>query len=93
MRRYSRKRRRLMYLGEKISRLDVFERDNWTCHICRRKIDKTLRLPHPLAATLDHILPLCRGGQHVYSNVAAAHAYCNFTKSDRIDFDLESLSG
>jgi 5-methylcytosine-specific restriction endonuclease McrA len=80
VRKYSPKRRRLYLKGEEIDRMYVFERDNWTCRICGNLIDSTLRFPHKLAATLDHIIPLGLGGQHTYKNVGAAHAMCNFEK-------------
>lgn len=32
---------------------------------------------------LDHIVPLSKGGPHLYSNVRASHADCNRSKRDR----------
>ena len=77
---YSPKRRRVYRTGEKINRLEIFERDRWVCGICGGEIDKAIRLPHPMAATLDHVLPLAEGGLHITENVQAAHALCNFGK-------------
>jgi 5-methylcytosine-specific restriction endonuclease McrA len=37
-----------------------------------------------MAATLDHIVPLAKGGLHVMENVACAHHACNSDKSDRM---------
>ena len=73
-----------MYQGDLIDRYVVFERDGWVCNICRTEIDRTLRCPDPLAATLDHVVPLSKGGQHVWSNVAPAHLYCNQQKADTV---------
>ena len=39
-------------------------------------------VPEPLAATLDHIVPLSCGGEHSEANVQLAHFLCNSTKSD-----------
>lgn len=66
-----------------ISRQYVFKRDRWTCHLCGTKVQQDQRAPSPLAPTLDHIVPLARGGTHTYDNLALAHFICNSTKSDR----------
>lgn len=80
MNKYSPKRRRLYAQGENINRLMVFERDGWICNLCKLPIDSTLRLPDPMAATLDHVIPITLGGEHTYRNIKAAHAQCNFSK-------------
>lgn len=67
---------------EPISRAVVYERDGWTCGICRKSVDPTLRGPHPLSASLDHVKPLSRGGDHLYSNVQCAHFLCNSQKGE-----------
>ncbi|NEA63940.1 HNH endonuclease [Streptomyces sp. SID12488] len=41
------------------------------------------RVPSPMAPTLDHIVPLARGGSHEPANVQAAHFLCNNKKNDR----------
>lgn len=60
---------------------EIFERDNWFCGICGM---------HVLAqvATVDHIVPLARGGGHVRSNVQTAHARCNAVKGARLMAEL-----
>lgn len=65
---------------ERINPVDIYERDNWVCQICGEPVDKYLRWPHPLSASLDHIVPLSKGGQHVESNVQLAHYRCNTLK-------------
>jgi 5-methylcytosine-specific restriction endonuclease McrA len=74
---YSKKRRREYRRGDKIDRYEVFEHHGWICNICGCKIDKSLKFPNKRAATLDHLIPLSRGGRHVWENVAPAHADCN----------------
>ena len=78
--RYSKKRKKLMSQGDKIDRIDLFDYYDWNCHICNNEIDKTLRRPHPLAATIDHKIPLSLGGLHSWDNVAPAHLRCNELK-------------
>ena len=58
----------------------VFGRDGWICGICSEPIPLVAVVPHPLAATIDHIVPLALGGPHVYENVQAAHFLCNSLK-------------
>jgi 5-methylcytosine-specific restriction endonuclease McrA len=63
-----------------IYRRRIFERDGWLCGICATPVDPTLPATHDFGATLDHIVPLARGGQHVESNVQLAHWLCNRLK-------------
>lgn len=84
---YSPKRRAIYAKGEKINCLEVFEAHNWVCNICKRQIDRRLRFPNLMAVTLEHIIPLSRGGTHTLDNVAPAHASCNFKKGDRLQLD------
>lgn len=87
---HSKRRRAAMARGDKIDHLLVFERDNWTCNICGNRINKRLRGDSWMRATLDHIMPLSRGGTHTYDNVAAAHWICNMDKGDSLPLGLNS---
>ena len=80
---YSPKRRRIMAQGDPIKSLDVFERDNWICHLCDNRINRYLRLPNWWAATIDHVIPISEGGTHTWDNVKAAHAKCNWDKANK----------
>lgn len=59
----------------------VFERDGWICQICGRKINKRLNWPNPLSKSIDHIIPLSKGGNDSPINVQAAHLRCNLSKN------------
>lgn len=63
---------------ERVSRAEIFERDNYTCHICMEPIEDK--------PVLDHLIPLAIKGSpgHVRENLAAAHAYCNCSKNARV---------
>jgi 5-methylcytosine-specific restriction endonuclease McrA len=37
---------------------------------------------HPDDASMDHLIPLAKGGDHTYNNVQFAHPTCNAQKSD-----------
>jgi 5-methylcytosine-specific restriction endonuclease McrA len=73
---------------ENINRMAVFERDDWTCGICHEPVDRTLKYPDPGFASIDHIIPVSRGGSHTYDNVWCAHLRCNLSKRDKL---LENL--
>lgn len=44
----------------------------------------------PLSATVEHVIPLARGGEHTWSNTILACRRCNSSKSDRL---LEEWGG
>lgn len=81
---YSPKRRAIMARGEKINHTEVFDAHNWVCHICGELIDRFAGRDDWMRVTLDHIIPLSRGGGHVRSNVAPAHWKCNMDKGNGI---------
>lgn len=69
---------------ETISYLLVFERCNGVCMLCLVDVEQFVSFPDPMAGTIDHILPLSRGGTHTYDNVQLAHSICNSRKGNRI---------
>lgn len=79
-------RRRAIIYGVEAEQFDVmkvFDRDGWVCQICGKKVNRRLKYPHPKSPSLDHIIPLSRGGTHTTDNVQLAHFGCNAHKSDR----------
>lgn len=67
---------------EVIHILTVFERDGWRCHLCGGPIDS--EVSHgPERWSLDHVVPIARGGGHTYDNVKASHWRCNHRKGTR----------
>jgi hypothetical protein len=62
---------------------EIFERDNWKCWICKTKVDRNKAYPHPMSPTIDHVIPLSKGGPDAAYNVACAHWGCNLGKSDK----------
>lgn len=75
-----RRARKHLATVEPVSPRRVFERDGWMCGICHRPVPRGTVVPHPLAPTLDHIIPLSGGGDHSYSNTQCAHFICNVRK-------------
>jgi hypothetical protein len=66
-----------------IIRADIYARDAWTCGLCDKPVDPGLVYPHPMSASLDHIVALARGGAHAPSNVQCAHLRCNIVAQDK----------
>jgi hypothetical protein len=66
-----------------VVRREVYERDGWRCQLCGRAVKRDADVPHPMAPTLDHIIPLAAGGTHEPTNVQTAHFLCNATKGAR----------
>jgi DNA-binding protein H-NS len=47
------------------------------CCLCEERIDLTLAYPDPMSRSLEHLVPLSRGGSHAANNVALSHLVCN----------------
>lgn len=90
----NRRARKLRQFVEDVARAVVFERDGWLCGICGLHIDRNLAHPDPMSASVDHIIPLARGGLHAMANVQAAHLNCNVRKGSRHgDTPIGSVGG
>jgi len=69
----------------RVSRIAIYQRDDWTCHICGDPVDRDAVVPDLAAPVLDHVVPLARGGSHSDDNLKTAHFYCNSVKRDLVD--------
>lgn len=89
-----RRRQRIIGNGgmESIDRLAVFTRDNYLCHLCGTRTDPS-HYPNPNYPTLDHLIPISRGGQHTYANVRCACFRCNVVKGARGSGEQLALIG
>ncbi len=55
------------------------------CGICGKPVDFSFKYPHPLSPTVDHIVPVSKGGHPSdISNLQLAHRCCNREKSDKL---------
>ena len=70
----------LEHYVEPVNDLQVFERDHWICQLCGEPVDRNLQWPDPQSPSLDHILPIVKGGLHKYANTQCAHLQCNLRK-------------
>jgi len=80
----ARRRRRMRHQAtwDRITDQQILERDKWMCWICKRRIGKTFKYPHPRSASIDHLLPLSLGGDDTAFNKKAAHLRCNMARGN-----------
>lgn len=76
--------------ADNIRPIDVYERDQWVCGLCALPVDQSAAWPAPLSPSLDHILPLSKGGHHVLSNVQLAHLSCNVRKGANAGYEASA---
>ena len=60
----------------------VYAKDNGKCYICGRRCLLDLRVRNGLMATVDHVVPLSKGGMNVDSNKRLACQECNLLKGN-----------
>lgn len=78
-----------VYYDPTVTREKVISRDNGVCQICGKVCDEndlrwgTLGPDFP---TLDHVVPLAKGGTHTWGNVQCACASCNSDKRDLLEY-------
>jgi hypothetical protein len=77
---YSVQRRLVCRDREPYSEQEIYERDGWLCQLCGHEVDRSLVWPHRMSATIDHRLPISKGGADTPQNVWLAHLSCNSRK-------------
>ena len=66
---------------EKLDRAAIIERDARTCYLCGRVLALN-------EVTLDHVIPLARGGSHTADNLRVCCLRCNCRKHDKLPSEL-----
>ena len=81
---YRHTRRAKMKVGsEKFTKQQVLDKTSGHCGICGELIDLALRHPDMNSFSIDHIIPISKGGLHTLDNVQPAHLLCNSLKQAR----------
>lgn len=70
----------------------LYKRDKGICYLCGEKCDfedYTVKNGFFIAGnrypSIDHIVPLAKGGKHSWDNVRLAHRICNSIKRDKLE--------
>jgi hypothetical protein len=76
----STKKRRALKAGaakiESVSLDVIFQRDKGICSLCHKKVTR-------IEASIDHVIPLTKSGNHTYQNCVLAHRLCNSRKNNQ----------
>jgi 5-methylcytosine-specific restriction endonuclease McrA len=77
--RYHRRRARLKFVetGSCLARIRELKKET-TCHWCGTRLNRV---------TVDHIVPISRGGSHTPDNLVAACLRCNSSKRERLPLE------
>jgi 5-methylcytosine-specific restriction endonuclease McrA len=75
-----RRARRIKLVIEDIDRMTLWASHGGVCGLCRGLV--TLE-----EMTIDHVVPLAKGGLHSYANTQPAHSDCNQDKGDDLPDD------
>lgn len=65
---------------EIVEREYILERDGYRCYLCRDQTDPDASPFDPSSPTVDHVIPLSKGGQHIATNMRCACLGCNSAK-------------
>lgn len=69
-------------VAERFTLDEIFERDAGICSLCGGAVERHGQ--HSLSATMDHVIPVTKGGPHTRANVKLAHRGCNTRKGNRM---------
>lgn len=71
-------------LAETITRAQLRARDGDECYLCGEVIDFEIQWPNPQSPSMDHLVPLSKGGLHQIENTAMTHLKCNMRKGVKV---------
>lgn len=76
---------KLSILAESISIQGLIERDGTLCGYCKIELDfELMQSYNPRKASIEHVIPLYRGGTHTWNNVILACLRCNLSKNSKL---------
>lgn len=79
-----RQRRRARVRGSAVGPIDVEALWTGLCGICGQQLDPSLRRPNLFSRSIDHIVPLAKGGTHTQDNLQWTHLVCNLRKGVKL---------
>ena len=61
----------------------VYIRNKGVCQLCNEYVYLNIDYPDPMSASIDHILPVSKGGTHALYNLQLAHWICNIKRGNK----------
>jgi 5-methylcytosine-specific restriction endonuclease McrA len=90
---HRRKARKLNTVVEKgISVLSLKKKHGTKCHYCKKEMDFSKGVGRKFnsdMATIEHLIPLARGGEHTFANTVLACRFCNISRGAKSQEDFE----
>ena len=90
---HRRKARKLNTVVEKgISVLSLKKKHGTKCHYCEKEMDFKKGVGRKFngdMATIEHLIPLARGGEHTFENTVLACRFCNISRGAKSQEDFE----
>ena len=84
MKKNRRKERGWTEESKTISLAKLYERDNGICYLCGGVCEYTDDYNSDNYPTIDHVIPIARGGKDEWKNIRLAHRVCNMAKGVEI---------
>lgn len=84
---YLTRRKRVQLNGDVDSDISVegiMKRDGTDCYLCGEEVDNEVHYTERTYPTIEHVIPISKGGTHTWGNVKLAHRHCNALKSNKI---------
>ncbi|WP_312093771.1 HNH endonuclease [Niallia sp.] len=81
------RRKRIMANGRvdwSISIERLLKRDGSICYLCHKSFDLYTDTNDDYYPSIEHVIPISKGGTHTWDNVKLAHRKCNTLKRDKI---------
>ena len=93
---HRRKARKLKTVVEKgISKNALKKRFGTKCYYCEKEMDFSVGVGRKFnkdMATIEHLIPLARGGEHTWENTVLACRHCNISKNAKTIEEFEEFS-
>ena len=61
----------------------LVKRDKNICYLCNEEVHMDKHYNHNMYGSIDHVIPLAKGGTHTWNNIKLAHRICNSIKADK----------
>lgn len=70
----------------------LIKRDKGHCHLCNSKVIVNDDYNSDYYPSIDHVIPISKGGTHTWDNVKLAHRICNTYKSNKLEVNKTTLN-